>query len=89
MNTVSDEISTCAICGSRLVKKQIDYIDRNNGHFLIVRNVPVRECVENNHQFLHASVAKKIERLFQLDREHALTPTETIAVPVVELEATA
>ena len=86
MNTVQDESAICAICGSRLVSDKIDYIDRNNGHFLIVRGVPVQECVENRHQFLHASVAKKIERLFQLDREHALIPKETVVVPVVELD---
>lgn len=87
MNTISDELSTCAICGSRLAQKQIDYLDRNNGHFLIVSNMPVRECVENGHQFLHASVAKKIERLFELDRANALTPMDTVAVPVVELNS--
>ncbi len=85
MDTIGDELSACAICGSRLVKKQIDHIDRNNGHFLIVRNVPVRECVENRHQFLQASAAKKIERLFELDCANALTPMETVAVPIVEL----
>ena len=86
MNTINNEASICAICGSRLVKKTIDYIDRSNGHYLLVRDVPVRECVENGHQFLHASIAKKIERLFELDREHALAAKETIIVPVVELD---
>ena len=81
-----DELASCAICGSRLVQKQIDYTDRNNGHFLIVSNVPVRECVENGHQFLHASSAKKIEQLLELDREHALSPTETLTVPVIEFD---
>jgi YgiT-type zinc finger domain-containing protein len=85
MNTFNNDSPVCAICGSHLVSKRIDYIDRNDGHYLIVRDVPGRECAENGHQFFQASVAKKIERLFELDREHALTPTETVAVPVVEL----
>ena len=76
----------CAICGSQLIEKTVDYIDRSNGHFLIVRDVPVQECAENGHQFFHASVAKKIERLFELDRQNALSPKEVVSVPVVELD---
>jgi len=83
MNTTT--LPPCAVCGSRIVIKTIDYIDRNEGHFLIVRNVPVQECVENGHQFFHASIAKEIERLFALDRQHALKPKEILSVPVVEL----
>jgi len=85
MNTIQDKPSVCAICGSRLEPKTIDYIDRNDGHFLIVRDVPVVECAENGHQFFHASVAHKIERLFEQDRQHTLTPVEVVEVPVVEL----
>jgi YgiT-type zinc finger domain-containing protein len=86
MKNVESDLSKCAICGSQLVHKKIEFIDRNNGHFLIVRDVPVQECLENGHQFLDAAVAKKIEKLFQLDRQQALTPKEVISVPVVELD---
>jgi len=85
MVVTETETRYCPICNSQMAEKLIDYIDNEQGQFLIVRNVPVRECIENGHQFLHASVAKKIERLFELDRTHSLTPKETIAVPVVEL----
>lgn len=78
-------LTPCAVCGSQMLNKTIDYIDNNEDHFLIVRDVPVQECVENGHQFMHASVAKEIERLFALDRQHALTPKEILSVPVVEL----
>jgi YgiT-type zinc finger domain-containing protein len=76
----------CAICGSKLVSKKIEYIDRSEDHFLIVRDVPVQECEENGHQFFHAGVAKQIEKLFELDRQQALEPVEVISVPVVELD---
>ncbi len=85
----NNETSSCPICGSRLEQKTIEYIDDNDGHFLLVREVPVRECIENGHQFMQASVAKKIERLFELDRRHEVTPKEVISVPVVELDMTA
>jgi len=81
-----EESSTCAICGSALTDKIIDYIDHNDGHFLIVRDVPVQECIENGHQFVQASVAKKIEKLFEMDRQQVLKPKEVITVPVVELD---
>jgi YgiT-type zinc finger domain-containing protein len=84
----TDETATCPICGSPLISKKIEYFDDNDGHFLIVREVPVRECVENGHQFMHASIAKKIEKLFELDRNHAVIPKEVIVVPVVELDMT-
>ncbi|MBI4771799.1 MAG: YgiT-type zinc finger protein [Chloroflexi bacterium] len=87
MNTIGSETGICAICGSPLAQKTIDYIDRNDGHYLIVHNVPVRECLENGHQFFHASVARKIERLFELDRRRALKPTSIVPVPMVELDA--
>ena len=89
MNNLSDERSVCSICGSALVSKTIEYIDRNDGHFLIVRAVPVQECVENGHQFMHATVAKKIEKLFEMDRRQALIPTDVVSVPVVELDMVA
>ena len=81
-----DESSICGICGSEMVSKKIDYIDQNSGHFLIVRDVPVQECKENGHQFMHASVAKKIDQLFKMERQKALVPKEMVSVPVVELD---
>jgi YgiT-type zinc finger domain-containing protein len=82
------ELTRCAICGSKLASKKIDYIDRSDDHFLIVRAVPVQECEENGHQFFQARVAKQIEELFNLDRRQALVPIEVISVPVVELDQT-
>jgi hypothetical protein len=53
---------------------------------LIVRNVPIQECIESGHQFMDAAAAKEIEKIFELDRLHLLKPGQTISVPVVELE---
>ena len=81
----TNTLPLCSVYGSQLQEKTIDYIDHNEDHFLVVRDVPVQECVENGHQFMHASVAKEIERLFSLDRQHTLKPKEVLSVPVVEL----
>ncbi|MEZ4869233.1 MAG: YgiT-type zinc finger protein [Caldilineaceae bacterium] len=81
-----DEATICPICGSTLVEKTIDYSDWNDGHLLVVRTVPVRECEANGHRFFHAKVARSLEKLFQADRAGKLQPTEIMQVPVVELE---
>jgi YgiT-type zinc finger domain-containing protein len=77
----------CPICGASTVVKQIDYIDWSNGHILVIREVPVRECRDFGHQFMAASVAKKIESLFNLDRLGTLHPQEVLTAPVVKLDA--
>ncbi len=79
----------CPICASPTVRKVIPYMDWNDGHILVISDVPVRECREYGHQFLHAGVARKIERLFDLDRQHLLQPRKMMNTPVVELSMAA
>lgn len=86
MKTTINETKKCPICGSTMTNQTIDYIDKSAENYLIIRDVPVQECLENGHQFFHATVAKEIERLFELDRKHALRPQEIVSVPVVALE---
>lgn len=77
----------CPICGSSTSTKHIDYVDWSNGHILVIREVPVRECRDSGHQFMKANVAKKIETLFDLDRLGSLHPKEVLAASVVMLDA--
>lgn len=86
MKTTRKEFKVCPICGSEMTTEKIDYIDKSGENYLIIRDVPVQECLENGHQFFHSTVAKEIERLFELDRKHALHPQEVVRVPVVALE---
>jgi hypothetical protein len=44
----------------------IDYSDWSDGHLLVVRDVPVRECQAEGHRFFQARVARALERLFEL-----------------------
>ena len=67
MSSVENEESICPICGSTLVEKVIDYSDWNDGHLLVVRMVPVRECEAMGHRFFHAKVARSLEKIFQSD----------------------
>lgn len=80
---------TCPICGSKMTDKMIDYSDWSDGHLLVVRDVPVRECQAEGHRFFQARVARALERLFELDRQRKLESVETMEVPVVKLELVA
>jgi len=85
---MTDKQAICPICGSNLVEKVIDYSDWNEGHLLVVRSVPVRECEENGHRFFHAKVAHSLEKLFQADRDGQLRPVAIMEVPVAEFALT-
>ena len=86
---MKDERDTCPICGSEMTDKIIDYSHWNDGHLLVVRDVPVRECQAGGHRFFPARVARALERLFELDRQRKLEPVETMEVPVVKLDLVA
>ena len=77
--------STCPICGSEVSDKIIDYSDWSDGHLLVVRDLPVRECQAGGHCFFPARIARALERLFELDGQHDLEPVETMEAPVVNL----
>jgi YgiT-type zinc finger domain-containing protein len=77
--------SVCPICGGRLTQKQIDYVDWHNGSLVVVKDVPVKECVENGHQILAARTAKEIEQLFDRFAAHRIQATQTLRVPVLAL----
>jgi YgiT-type zinc finger domain-containing protein len=87
MKEESEQTELCPICGSSTSVQIIDYMDWSNGHILVIRQVPVRECHEFGHQFMAASVAKQIERLFDLDQKGALSHQEILSAPVVNLTA--
>jgi YgiT-type zinc finger domain-containing protein len=73
---VETERDICPICGSNITQKIIDYSDWSNGHLLVVRKVPVRECQTNGHRFFQASVARALERIFDMARQNKLRPIE-------------
>jgi YgiT-type zinc finger domain-containing protein len=76
---MKDERDICLLCGSEMTDKIIDYSDWSDGHLLVVRDVPVRECQAEGHRFFPARGARA------LDRQHKLEPIETMEVPVVKL----
>ncbi len=84
MNNLMTEQDACPICGSTLIEKVIDYNDWSNDHLMVIRSVPVHECQEQGHRFFSASVARRLETLFDSENEAQLRPIEIMKVPVVE-----
>jgi len=72
---VETEQDVCPICGSKTTQKIIDYSDWSNGHLLVVRKVPVRECKTNGHRFFQANVARALERVFDMARQEKPSPS--------------
>jgi YgiT-type zinc finger domain-containing protein len=56
----------CNFCGNKNFReKQVQYIYRHNGQFLVVNNVPCEECEFCGEQYFKAIVLKKIEKDFK------------------------
>ena len=83
------EKDVCPICGSAIEERIIDYSDWNDGHLIVIRDVPVRECEENGHRFFQAKIARSLEKLFEEDKNGQLKPIEILEVPVVKLDMAA
>ena len=60
---MKEERDICPICGSEMTDKIIDYNDWSDGHLLVVRDVPVRECQAGGQRFFPARVARALEQL--------------------------
>jgi YgiT-type zinc finger domain-containing protein len=74
----------CNFCGNKNFKeKNVQYIYKHNGAFMLVNNVPCEECTFCGEQYFKAAVLKKIEKDFNAIQAGKKTSTE-IMVPVEE-----
>ncbi len=78
-------IRVCSFCGNKNFKeKRVQYIYKNDGHFLIVDNVPCEECEYCGEQYFEAKVLKKIEKDFIDIYSNKKKLKKHIEVPVEE-----
>jgi YgiT-type zinc finger domain-containing protein len=76
---------TCNFCGnSNFSDKNVQYIYKHDGNFLIVNNVPCEECEHCGEQYFKAEVLKKIEKDFDDIYLSGKTVKNEITVPVEE-----
>jgi YgiT-type zinc finger domain-containing protein len=79
----------CPRCQSGLDEIIIEYVTRENGHFVVVRDVPTLRCQKSGHEYLLEDTLDGVETLLDRLKTEKLQPTETIQVPVFSLEMSA
>ncbi len=79
----------CPRCQHDLDDTAIEYVVRNNGHLLVIRDVPALRCQANEHEYILEKTLDDVERLLDLEKARKLQPSETIQVPVFSLKMTA
>ena len=79
----------CPRCQHDLDDAVIEYAARNNGHLLVIRDVPALRCRANGHEYILEKTLDDVERLLALEKTRKLQPSETIQVPVFSLKMTA
>jgi len=78
-------VEVCSFCGNKNFKeKRVQYIYKNDDHFLIVDNVPCEECEYCGEQYFKAEVLKKIEKDFIDIYSNKKKLKKHIEVPVEE-----
>ncbi len=75
--------TVCNFCGNKhFEKKNVQYIYRHDGKFLLVNHVPCEECTYCGERYYEAKVLKRIEREF-MEIHHGGKKAKTeVSVPV-------
>ena len=75
----------CNFCGNKNFReKEVQYIYKHDGKYLIVNNVPCEECEYCGEQYFEAQSLKKIESDFNQIYVSGKNPRNKIEVPVEE-----
>lgn len=76
----------CPRCRQVLENIVIEYVVWNNGHLVVIRDVPALQCRVGEHKYLLEKTYGHIERLLNREITQELQPTETLQVPVFSLK---
>ena len=76
----------CPRCQQELDDVVIEYVARNNSHFIVIRDVPALQCRTNGHGYILEETFDRVERLLDLEKTQKLQPNETLQVPVFSVE---
>jgi YgiT-type zinc finger domain-containing protein len=73
----------CYFCGSEdFEERQVEYIYRRNGKYLIVRDRPCEVCLRCGERYYPAEALLAVEARFKAIQEKQREPEETLTVPV-------
>jgi hypothetical protein len=79
----------CPRCKAGLDDMVIEYVTQNNGHLLVIRDVPAFRCQSRGHEYMLEETLDQVEQLLKLENIQKLQPAETINVPVYRLRKSA
>jgi YgiT-type zinc finger domain-containing protein len=78
-----DNMAKCNFCGNKnFVSKNVDYIYKHNGHFMLFEEVPCDECTYCGERYFEANILKKIEYDFFEVLNEKRQPSRKIEMPV-------
>jgi YgiT-type zinc finger domain-containing protein len=73
----------CHFCGSEdFEERQVEYIYRRNGKYLIIRDMPCEVCLRCGERYYPAEALLAVESRFKAIHAKQSVPKETLAVPV-------
>jgi YgiT-type zinc finger domain-containing protein len=53
----------CVFCSGNLKQGNTDYIEKNENHIILIRDVPCEECEQCGEPFFSNNIVKEIERI--------------------------
>ena len=78
-----DKMKACNFCGNKhFVLKNVDYIYRHNGRFMLFEGVPCEECTYCGERYFEADILKKVEMDFFENLNEKRQPSRKIDMPV-------
>lgn len=82
---LAEKPDQCPRCQSELNDKIIQYVTLQNGHLVVVREVPVLQCRVNGHEYMLEKTLDQVEQILKLEQTQKIQPSETMNVPVFTL----
>ena len=77
------ENTKCLFCGSEdFEAREVEYIYRRNGKYLIVRDMPCEVCLRCGERYYPAEALLAVESRFKAIHEKQREPEKTLTVPV-------
>ena len=53
----------CIFCGGSLKQSKTDYIEKNDNHVILIKDVPCEECEQCGETYFNNNIVKAIERI--------------------------
>jgi len=76
-------MKTCNFCGNKnFVSKNVDYIYKHHGRFMLFEGVPCEECTYCGERYFEADTLKKVEFDFFEVLNEKRQPSRKIEMPV-------